>query len=326
MATERDVTHQFAIDVEESLSSQAPFAVPHVKWIQTAAHQEWLWAILMLAPNLILVAVFLFVPAVAGLSLSFTHWDLLTPAEFAGLDNYRVLLDDKNFWTALRNTAVYTFVSVPILVASGLILALLLHSKLPGTMLFRALFFIPVIMSGVVVSLAWRWLLHPDYGVVNYGLESVGIRGPNWFADPSWAMPAIIVVSVWQGFGFNMVIFLAALGEVPQSLYEAARIDGANRWQEFRNVTLPMISAITYFVIILSVIGSFQVFDLVFVLTGGGPGRSTSVMVQYIYESAFRDFQMGYASALSVVLFLIILAMSLLQWQLRNRWTYAEED
>lgn len=289
------------------------------------ARSDVMWALLLLSPNLILVAVFTFLPAIGGLGLSLTAWDVISPMRYVGLDNFRVMFGDGEFWTALHNTIIYTLVSVPVCLILSLFLALLLNLKLRGQILFRTVLFIPVVMSGVLVSLTWRWLFSPDYGPINYFLAGIGIRGPNWLSDLHWALPAIMIVTVWKGLGFNMVIFLAALQDVPAEYYDAARIDGANAWSEFRYVTLPLISPATFFSFIVAMIGSFQVFDLVYMMTRGGPGRATSVVVQYIYENAFQYFKMGYAAAVAMFFFAIILVLNLVQWKLRTRWVYGEE-
>lgn len=304
-----------------TMNSKTPAAKPLARLVRS----ETLWAWLMLSPNFLLVLVFTFLPTVGGLALSFTAWDVISPAQFVGFDNFRLLFADSEFWIALRNTIIYTLVSVPLSMAGSLLLALALNLRLRGVVIFRTIFFIPVVMSGVLVSLTWRWLFNPDYGPINYALAGMGIQGPNWLNDLHWALPAIIIVTVWKSLGFNMVIFLAALQDVPSVFYDAARIDGANSAQEFRYVTFPLISPATFFAFIVAMIGSFQVFDLVYMMTRGGPGRATSVMVQYIYENAFQYFKMGYAAAVSMIFFAIILALSLLQWQLRRRWVYGEE-
>jgi len=289
------------------------------------ARNEALWALLLLSPNFILVLLFAFLPTLGGLVLAFTEWDVINPALFVGFDNFRVLLTDEEFWIALRNTAVYTMVSVPLSLVAALILALVLNTRLHGVILFRTIFFIPVVMSGVLVSLTWKWLFNPDYGPINYALSALGIRGPNWLHDLHWALPAIMIVSVWKSAGYNMVIFLAALQDIPAVFYDAAKIDGANVWQEFCYITLPLISPATFFSFVMAMIGSFQVFDLVYMMTRGGPGRATSVMVQYIYENAFQYFKMGYAATVAMVFFAIILILTLFQWELRHRWVYGEE-
>ena len=287
--------------------------------------QQLGWAGLFLAPNLILVAVFTFIPAAGSLALSLAEWDVFSPPRFIGLDNYIKLLGDSSFWTATRNTFIYTMVTVPIVLAGSLLLALVLNKRLVGTLAFRTIFFIPVIMSGVLVSLTWLWLFNADYGPINYALAQIGIQGPDWLHDPRWALVSIMVVTIWKSLGFTMVIFLAALQDVPQSYYEAARIDGAAAWAEFRYITLPLISAAMFFALLISVIASFEVFDLVYLLTQGGPGRSSSVIVQYIYENAFKYFEVGYASSVATVFFAIVLVFTYFQWSLRRRWVFGEE-
>lgn len=287
--------------------------------------REALWALLFLAPNMILVLFFSFVPTIGGFALSLTEWDVISPARFVGGDNFARLLRDAEFWVALSNTAAYTLVSVPLCLLISLFLALALNQRLRGVIAYRTVFFIPVVMSGVLVSMTWRWLYNPDWGPINYALASVGVRGPNWLNDVRWALPAIMIVTVWKNAGYYAVIFLAALQDVPRVLHDAARIDGANWWAEVRFVTVPLTSPAIFLSFIMALIASFQVFDLVYMMTGGGPGRATSVMVQYIYENAFQYFRMGYASAISVLFFVVIAAMSVLQWQVRRHWVYGEE-
>ena len=235
-------------------------------------------------------------------------------------------MDDDDFWIALRNTIVYTFTTVPVGIVLSLVLAMVLNQKLPGTLIFRTIFFIPVIMSGVLVSHTWQWLFNADYGPVNYFLWQIGIEGPRWRNDPRWSLVAVVIVTIWKSLGFNMIILLAGLQDVPRTYYDAAKIDGAGSWAEFRHVTLPMIAAPMFFAVVISLINSFQVFDIVYLMTnGGGPGRSSLVMVQYIYEIAFEYFEMGYASAIATVFFAIILFFTAVQWYSRRRWVYSEE-
>jgi multiple sugar transport system permease protein len=296
---------------------------PAGRWARLK-HSDAFWAVLLLLPNFVLVFLFTLAPTAAGLVLSFTEWDIISPAKWAGVSNFTRLATDAEFWIALRNTLVYTVVSVPVCMALSLALALLLNLRLPGTTIYRTVLFIPVVMSGVLVSLTWRWLFNPDYGPINYVLSLVGIRGPNWLSDLHWALPAIMIVTVWKNLGYNMVVFLAALQDVPGEYYDAAKIDGANAWREFLYITWPLISPATFFAFIVAMIGSFQVFDIVYMMTRGGPGRATSVMVQYIYENAFQYFKMGYAAAVAMVFFAFILILSLVQWYLRRRWVYGE--
>ena len=284
------------------------------------------WAAVFLAPNFILVMLFTFIPALGGLALSTAEWDVFSAPKYVAAENYVDLVDDDDFWIALRNTIVYTFTTVPVGIALSLVLAIVLNEKLPGTLIFRTIFFIPVIMSGVLVSHTWQWLFNADYGPVNYFLWQIGIEGPRWLNDPRWSLAAVVIVTIWKSLGFNMIILLAALQDVPRTFYDAAKIDGAGSWAEFRHVTLPMIAAPMFFAVVISLINSFQVFDIVYLMTnGGGPGRSSLVMVQYIYEIAFEYFEMGYASAIATVFFAIILFFTAVQWYSRRRWVYSEE-
>ena len=221
------------------------------------------WAGLFLAPNFILVMLFTFIPAAGGLALSMAEWDVFSAPKYVGAENYVDLVDDDDFWIALRNTVVYTVTTVPVSIVLSLALALVLNQKLPGTLLFRTIFFIPVIMSGVLVSHTWQWLFNADYGPLNYFLWQIGIAGPRWLTDPRWSLVAVVIVTIWKSLGFNMIILLAALQDVPQTFYDAAKIDGAGGWAEFRHVTLPMIAAPMFFAVVISMINSFQVFDIV---------------------------------------------------------------
>ena len=228
------------------------------------------WAGLFLAPNFILVMLFTFIPALGGLALSTAEWDVFSAPKFVGMENYVDLVDDDDFWIALRNTVVYTVTTVPVSIILSLALAIVLNQRLPGTLVFRTIFFIPVIMSGVLVSHTWQWLFNADYGPLNYFLWQIGIAGPRWLTDPRWSLVAVVIVTIWKSLGFNMIILLAALQDVPQTFYDAAKIDGAGNWAEFRHVTLPMIAAPMFFAVVISMINSFQVFDIVYLMTNGG--------------------------------------------------------
>jgi multiple sugar transport system permease protein len=274
---------------------------------------NFLWIALFLGPGLAGFVIFYIVPIITSLYVSFTEWDLLSSPKFIGLKNYQGLLGDSNFWTALKNTMLYILGYLPAVVAIGLGVALLLNSKLKARTLFRGVYFLPVVTSWVAVSLVWAWLFNPAYGLINYFLSLVGVDGPNWLTDPNTAMIAIIITSVWKDIGFIMVLYLGGLQNISPSLYEAASIDGANNFQKFWKITLPMLQPTTFFVVMISLINSFQVFDQVNVMTGGGPGNATNVLVQNIYKSAFGFFEMGYAAAMSWALFLIIFAVSLVQ-------------
>lgn len=274
-----------------------------------------------------LIGFFLFTggPVIASFAFSFTNWTGLTTMEWVGLQNFRELLfEDKLFWAATRNTFFYSFGAVSLGTLGALVVALLLNQKLPGTTFLRVIYYMPSIASGVAVSILWIWLLNPQVGLINYFLSLLGIEGPPWLGSTQWALPALILKSLW-GIGANMIILLAGLQAIPLSLYEAAKIDGANQWYEFRHITIPMLSPVLFFVIVISTINSFQILTDVLVMTQGGPGTATFVYVYYIYQAAFQYLKMGYASALAWVLFAIILALTLLQLWGSRRWVYYED-
>lgn len=276
----------------------------------TARQMRWnAW--LFLAVPLALFAVFMLLPVVIAGVISFTDYAIVGETAWVGLDNYARIFQDAFFWIALRNTAYYTLLYVPLGLVIALGAAVLLNRGRRAVRLFRTLFYIPVVSSTVATATIWYWLLNPQKGLLNVALGWFGIDGPAWLYDSQWAMPAIVLMSVWAGFGANMIIFLGGLQGVPGDLYEAARLDGANAWQQFRYVTLPSLSRTTFLVSTLLIIGAFQVFDQAYVLTKGGPGNSTVTMVYYIYNKGFGALEMGYASALSFVLFVIILTFSL---------------
>jgi multiple sugar transport system permease protein len=277
------------------------------------------------APALAVLGVFFFLPLVASLVLSFTDFDLYALGNpevlrFVGLDNYLRLLASPRFWIALRNTLVFCAVAGPLSVGVSLAAALLLNSprvRLRG--LFRTAFFLPVVTTLVAVAATWRYLYHPRYGLLDHALGLLGLAPIDWLGDTRWALPAIILLAVWKNFGFNMVIFLAGLQSIPQSLYEAARIDGASSWQQLRRVTLPMLSPALLFVALITAIGYLQLFAEPYVMTGGGPSDATLSIVLLMYEEGFRWWNLGYAAAIAVVLFAVILSATLLPIRLLRR-------
>lgn len=281
--------------------------------------KNWLWVLLFLGPSLLGFLIFIAFPILYSLVISFTDWNLLNPMKFVGVDNYTSLLRDRNFWRALKNTGTFIIGYLPTVMFVGLAIAVLLNSKLKFKTFFRGIYFLPVVTSWVAVSLVWKWVLNGQYGLLNYFLSLVGIHGPSWLTDPNTAMFAIIITSVWKDIGFIMVLYLGGLQGISPTLYESAEIDGANQWHKFRHVTLPGLRPTTFFVMMISLINSFQVFDQVNIMTGGGPGNATTVMVQNIYNSAFHFFEMGRASAMSWMLFLIIFSISLVQMFVEGR-------
>lgn len=272
-------------------------------------------AVLFLLPSLIGFVIFTGIPIIAALVLSFYDWNLLTTPKFVGLQNYQNLFgSDPIFLKVLWNTLYFVLGSVPLSIILALIVALLLNQKLKAVAFLRAGYFLPVVSSIVAASLVWKWIFNPDFGIVNDFLRMVGISNPpKWITSTVWAMPSIIIVAIWKNVGYNMVIFLAGLQDIPKDLYEAGEIDGANKWQLFWNITLPMLSPTTFFITVISIIGSFQVFGQALVMTEGGPGISTNTIVFYIYQNAFVFFKMGYAAASAWVLFFIILLFTIIQ-------------
>jgi multiple sugar transport system permease protein len=289
--------------------------------------QETIAGYLFLLPNILGFLVFSSIPVVATFSISLLDWDLIRAPRFVGLDNYvKLLTDDAVFRKVLFNTGYYVIGTVPAGIVLSLLLALAMNANVRGIAIFRVIFFIPVISASVAVAVMWRWLYNTDYGLINTMLTSVGLKGVPWLASTAWAMPAVILMAIWKSLGYNMVIFLAGLQSIPVHLHEAAAIDGANGVQRFRHITLPLLAPTTFFVLVISVISSFQVFDLAFVLTKGGPGDATNTMVMYIYNQAFQFFHMGYAAAIAWVLFGIIFLITLLQHQLQKRWVHYEHE
>lgn len=271
------------------------------------ARSGWLF----LALPLLLFVLFILAPLLIALVLSLTDYAIIGETSWVGVENYTRMFGDPFFWIALRNTAFYTALYVPLGLVVSLSTALLLNRGVKVARLFRTLFYIPVVSSTVATAAIWFWLLNPQYGLINAALGWVGIDGPAWLYDSQWAMVAIVMMSVWAGFGVNMIIFLAGLQGVPVELVEAAKLDGAGPWRVFVHVTLPAISRTTFLVAMLLIIAAFQVFDQAYVLTKGGPGNSTLTFVYYIYDRGFGRLEMGYASALSFVLFVIIIGFSL---------------
>lgn len=289
------------------------------KLARKEAREGYLYAL----PWFIGFTVFTAGPIIASFLLSFTNWDLIRPAEWIGFGNYNTLLEDPLFWQSLKVTSIYALFSVPLGILGGLAIAVLMNQKIKGLSVFRTIYYLPAVVSGVAVSLLWSWIFNPDFGVLNYLLSLIGINGPGWIYDEKWALPSLIIMSLW-GVGGGMVIYLAGLQGVPTELYEAAIIDGASSWRRFWSITIPMISPVIFFQLIMGIIGSFQIFTQAYIMTGGGPNNATLFYVLYLYRNAFQWFKMGYASALAWVLFIVILILTIIQFKLANRWVYYE--
>lgn len=278
-------------------------------------------ALIFLLPALLGTLIFIVIPVICSFGLSFVQWDLLNPIKFVGFENYREIFHDGLFYKILGNTIVFALSTSFLGVIIPLILASILNTKIRGSEFFKGAYFLPFITPMVVVGVVWAWIFDPNIGLLNQMLH----LHLNWLYDSKLAMPALIVVSVWKLIGYNMIIFLSSLSTISQSLFEAAKIDGANSFQIFKNVTIPMLSPTIFFVVIITAISSFQVFDLIYLMTQGGPFDSTNVLVYAIYKNAFEYFNVGKASAIAYVLFVIILVLTLIQWSLRKKLVYNEK-
>jgi len=279
---------------------------------------------IFMLPVILGLLLFYLGPMIASLYFSFTDYDLLSSPEWVGLTNYSNLINDDIFWTSLRVTVMYSTISVPMVLLVALLLALLLNQKFRGVTLFRTVYYLPTVMSGVAVATLWKWIFNTDYGVLNLLLEKICIRGPAWLTDADWAIWALILTSLWT-VGGSMLIFLAGLQSIPNDLYEAAAIDGAGAWSRFRNITVPMLSHVTFFNLVLGIIGALQVFTEGWVLTQGGPNNSTMLLSIYLYRNAFEYLKMGYASAIAWVMFLIVLLLTLAVFKSAPMWVHYQE-
>jgi multiple sugar transport system permease protein len=278
---------------------------------------------LFLAPSLVLFAIFTAIPVISAFFISFTQWNLFNEVTWVGLGNYLELAKDEIFAKVLGNTAYFVLVSVPVQIVLALLCALVLNRGIKGQTFFRVVYFLPVVTSTIAAALVWAWLFNSNFGLINAGLSLVGVTDlPKWMGSTRWAMPAIIIVSIWQNLGYAMVLFLAGLQNIGKDVHDAAALDGATGWDRFWHITLPLLSPTTFFVLVISIIGSFQVFELVLVMTKAGPANATNTLVYYIYQNGFQFYQMGYASAAAMVLFLIVLAFTLVQYRLQRRWVH----
>ena len=309
---------------QTSLLDKAP-QFPHSRPLRDSASRtrKLKYAATVLAfilPSAIPLLMFTLGPMIAAAWISLTKWNLLLPPQFIGIDNYTKLLSDPRTGDVFLHTVYYIVGYLPIVYIGGLALALALNTALKGRSFLRGIYFLPVVTSWIVVALVWRWLLNPSTGVINTVLASVGIEGPGWWTDPTWAMPSIILASAWKDLGFVMVILLAGLQSISPDLYDAAKVDGAGWWRRTTSITIPLLSPSTFFVLVISLINGFQVFDQVYAMTGGGPAGASQVVVQQIYDLTFRYGRAGEASALSWMLFIVVLAVTVIQIRGQKRW------
>ena len=293
--------------------------------------KKFLWKVLnshsfagliFILPALFGTVIFIVLPVIASFGLSFTSWDLLNPIKFVGLENYKLIFTEPLFFQILLNTIVFALATSVFGVIIPLVLAAILNSKLRGSEFFKTAYFLPFITPMIVIGIVWQWIFDPNIGILNRVLH----MHIQWLYDTHFALPALIMVTVWKLIGYNIVIFLSGFASIPDNLYEAAKIDGANPAQTFFNITIPMLSPTIFFVIIITAISSFQVFDLIYLMTQGGPLDSTNVLVYSIYKNAFEYFNVGKASAMAYVLFVIILVLTLVQWNLRKKLVPCEND
>lgn len=285
--------------------------------------QQAIWGFIFMIPWFIGFIIFGLYPIVMSGYYSLCRYDVLRIPQFIGFGNYhKLIFEDAYFWTSISNTLVYTALRVPLCIIGSLLLALLVNNTVKGIKFFRTIYFIPSIVTGVVLSVVWLWMFNPQFGLINSFLAFLGVPGPLWLLDPNWSKPSMVLMSVWSIGGGRMLVFLAALQGIPNHLYEAVDIDGGGWWAKFRNVTIPMLSPVIFLWTILEIIFSLQVFVEAYIMTQGGPLNSTMFYNLYLYNKAFNDFEMGYASALAWLLLIISLVITLIQFRLSNRWVH----
>ena len=309
-----------------SVAAAATTTVPRREHVETASKADRhrvRTAFAFLAPSLLGVILFLVIPIIFVIGLSLVQWNMLTPMKWVGLSNYVNIFEFDGFGHSLVVTAYYVILNIPIQTAFALGMAMLLRSKRAGSGVIRIIAVLPFLSTPVAMGVVWNWIFNPSTGLVNQFLAHLGITGPAWLSNEATAMPVIAFANIWQYAGYNMLFFLAGLAAIPPTVYEAASIDGATKWEQFRRVTLPLLRPTMLFVLVTGVIGSFQVFDTVYVMTAGGPGNATEVASLNIYNTVFAGFRIGEASAMSVVLFAVILAITIVQFRYFNkRMTY----
>ena len=307
--------------MQQAQAGKSQLAIGKRRPIRDALNKEYVAGWLFIAPMLIGVGIFTYAALVVSLGISFTDWDLLTPARFNGVENYRTIFTrDDRFVRAILNTLFFVVTLVPLGIISSMFLAILVNRKIKGLSFFRAAFYLPHITSTIAIAAVWMWIFNPDLGLINSVLRSFGVDNPpHWLESTLWAKPALLIVRVWQVSGYYMILFLAGLQTISDELYEAASIDGATAWQKTKSITIPLLSNTTFFAIIMLTIESFNIFESVYAITEGGPGGSTNTLLYYIYTEGFQSYRMGYASAVAWVLFLILFLLTLVQFALRRR-------
>lgn len=287
--------------------------------------KDGFWALVFLMPSILGIMIFNFIPTITSFYLSFTKWNLLGSPKFIGLANYTGLFEDPLFFKVLFQTLYFVFGTVILEIITSLLIAVALNSIVNLKSLYRTIYFLPVVSSMVAVAILWNWIFDPAYGFLNYLLSFVGIKPIFWLSDPTWALPSMIMVSVWKNLGYSTVLFLSGLQTLPQDCLEASNVDGANKLQTFYKIVIPLLSPTIFLVTIMSFINAFQTFDSVYILTAGGPQNTTNIMVYWLYKNAFEFYNMGKASAIAYVLFLIILSITMVQWYFRKKWVIYED-
>ena len=295
-----------------------------VRWLRKPAGRRNVVGYIFIAPFILGFLFWFLIPALTSVWLVFQDWNMIRPPEFVGLDNFKKIASDKLFWQALKVTTLYTVISVPVSMVLAFLLALLMNTKVRGITAFRTIYYLPSIVPAVANAVLWAWILNSDFGLLNVFLHFIGLPKIRWLQEPELALPALILMSLW-GLGGGMVIYLAGLQGIPEVFYEAAEIDGAGRWHKLRHVTIPLMSPVIFFNLVMSIIGTFQVFTAGYLITDGGPQNATLFYVLYLYRNAFQYLEMGYAAALAWVLFFVIMGLTLLIFKYVGSLIYYEE-
>ncbi|SHJ13715.1 carbohydrate ABC transporter membrane protein 1, CUT1 family [Clostridium amylolyticum] len=295
-----------------------------VRTISKKKSSNYFWAYLMIAPLVIGLSIFYIIPFFSNLFISFTNMGPFGTYKFIGIENYKKILVDPNFYLAFKNTFIYTLISVPITIILSIILAVLLNSDIKGLSIYRTVYFLPAITMPAAISMVWRWLLNSDFGLINFTLSKFGIQGPGWVTNPKIALYSVIIVGVWSKVGYNMIILLAGLQGISKAYYEAAEIDGAGTFKKFFSITIPLLTPTIFFVVIMTLIGSFQVFEYIFMMIPNNSValESTQSVVYLFYKNAFMLGEKGYASAISIILFLVIMVFTFIQLKFQNKWVH----